>query len=55
MNVIKQFDGSTTMKELVKWVNFPRSSYYYKPSNNRKGIPPSTTTIKRDGTEVSNK
>jgi hypothetical protein len=42
------------MKELVKWVNFPRSSYYYKPSNKRKGIPPSTTTTKRDGTEVSN-
>jgi transposase InsO family protein len=42
------------MKELVKWVNFPRSSYYYKPTNNRKGIPASTTTTKRDGTIVSN-
>lgn len=54
MSVITQYHGSTTMKELVKWVNFPRSSYYYKPSNNRKGIPPSTTTTKKDGTEVSN-
>lgn len=54
MSVITQYHGSTTMKELVKWVNFPRSSYYYKPSNNRKGIAPSTTTTKRDGTKVSN-
>ena len=54
MSVITQYHGSTTMKELVKWVNFPRSSYYYKPSNNRKGIAPSTTTTKRDGTEISN-
>ena len=42
------------MKELIKWVNFPRSSYYYKPSHNRKGILPSTTPTKLNGTEVSN-
>jgi transposase InsO family protein len=54
MSVITQYQGTTTMKELVKWVNFPRSSYYYKPTNNRKGIPASTTTTKRDGTIVSN-
>jgi len=55
MNVITQYQGSTTKRELVKWVNFPRSSYYYKPSNNRKGISASTTTTKRDGTEISNR
>jgi hypothetical protein len=54
MSVITQYQGSTTMKELIKWVNFPRSSYYYKPSHNRKGILPSTTTAKINGTEVSN-
>jgi putative transposase len=55
MSVITQYHGSTTMKELVKCVKFPRSSYYYyKPSNNRKGIPPSTTTTKREDTKVSN-
>jgi putative transposase len=54
MSIITQYQGSTSMKELVKWVNFPRSTYYYKPSNNRKGIFPSTSTIKRDGTKVSN-
>jgi putative transposase len=54
MSVITQYQGYTTTRELVKWVNFPRSSYYYKPSHNRKGILPSTTTTKRDGTVVSN-
>jgi transposase InsO family protein len=54
MSVITQYQGNTTMKELVKWVSFPRSSYYYRPSHKRKGIPPSTTTTKIDGTEVSN-
>jgi putative transposase len=42
------------MKELAEWVNLPRISYYYKPSYNRKGIPPSTTTTKLNGTQVSN-
>jgi transposase InsO family protein len=42
------------MKDLARWVNLPRSSYYYKPSHKRKGILPSTTTAKRDGTQVSN-
>jgi transposase InsO family protein len=42
------------MNDLARWVNLPRSSYYYKPSHNRKGILPSTTTAKRDGTQVSN-
>jgi putative transposase len=54
MSIIAQYQGYTTTRELVKWVNFPRSSYYYKPSHNRKGIPPSTTTSKMDGTVISN-
>jgi len=54
MSVITQYQGSTSMKELAEWVNLPRSSYYYKPSHNRKGILPSTTTPKLNGTEVSN-
>lgn len=54
MSVISQYQGSASMKELAKWVNLPRSSYYYKPSDKRKGILPSTTTLKLNGTEVSN-
>jgi putative transposase len=54
MSIITQYQGHATTCEPVKWVNFPRSSYYYKTSHNRKGILPSTTTAKRDGTVVSN-
>jgi putative transposase len=54
MSVVTQYQGDVSINELVKWVGFPRSSYYYKPSHNRKGIPPSTTTIKQDRSIVSN-
>lgn len=54
MSVITQYQGHTATSELIKWVNLPRSSYYYKPSHNRKGILPSTTTNKLDGTVISN-
>jgi len=39
---------------LLNGLTFLGAAIIYKPSNNRKGIPPSTTTTKRDGTEVSN-
>lgn len=54
MSVVTQYQGHATTCQLVKWVDFPRSSYYYKPSHNRKGIPPSITTSKQDGSVVSN-
>ena len=54
MSIITQYQEYAATRDLVKWVDFPRSCYYYKPSHNRKGIPPSTTTIKQDGTIVSN-
>ena len=54
MSVIKQYQDHTTKAELFNWVDFPRSSYYYKPSNNRKGIAPITSAAKRDGTIFSN-
>jgi putative transposase len=54
MSVVVQYQNFTTKRELLKWVGFPASSYYYKPSHKRKGIVPSTTTTKEDGTIVSN-
>jgi len=42
------------MKQLCKWLSLPRSIYYYQPSGGKKGIPPSQTTRKRDGTCVMN-
>jgi len=54
MSIVTQYQGHATTCELVKWVDFSRSSYYYKPSHKRKGILPSTTTPKQDGSIVSN-
>lgn len=54
MNIVQQYQGSTSKSNLIKWVGFPRSNYYYKPSHERKGIAPSVTTTKQDGTVVDN-
>jgi putative transposase len=42
------------MKQLCNWLLLPRSIYYYHPSNEKKGILPSQTTHKLDGTIVTN-
>ncbi len=39
---------------MTQWADYPRSSWYYKPSNGKRGIQPSTHTRKRDGTLVKN-
>ena len=39
---------------LAEWTVFPRSSWYYKPSNGQRGIQPSTHTKMRDGAKVTN-
>ena len=55
MIVISKYQDYTTTSELIKWVSIPKSSYYYKPTDNRPGIPKSTTTVKNDGEVVTNK
>jgi transposase InsO family protein len=54
MSVVKQYKNDVPKQYLFKWVGLPRSNYYYAPSCGKKGVPTSTTTKKRDGTEVSN-
>jgi len=41
-------------QELLQWASVPRSSYYYKRSDGRRGRKPSTTTVNRDGELVDN-
>ncbi len=55
MRVISKYQDYTTTRELIQWVSIPKSSYYYKPTYNRPGIPKSTTTVKNDGEVVTNK
>lgn len=40
--------------DLCGWLSLPRSSSYYRPSGNRRGIKPSTHTPMQTGEQVSN-
>lgn len=39
---------------LFNWMYYPHSSWYYKSTNGRRGIKPSTHTHKSDGRIVTN-
>lgn len=39
---------------LLNWVGLSKSSWYYKPTNGKRGRKPSTHTLKKDGTVVAN-
>ena len=54
MSVAAQYKYDIPNHYLFKWEGLPRSNYYYLPSDGKMGIPVSTTTKKRDGTEASN-
>ena len=54
MSIVHQFQSEVSIVDLCSWTRLPRSVYYYRPSNGRKGVPPSTTTTKTDGTVVDN-
>ena len=38
----------------MRWVQLPKSTYNYKPSSKKRGIPPSSVTRKKDGSQVNN-
>ena len=54
MSVVRQFQPDASIEELCSWTLLPRSVYYYQPTNGRKGVPPSVTTTRTDGTVVDN-
>ncbi len=51
---MKQYQLHTRVNQLLKWIELPNSSFYYKPKTGRRGIPISTHTYKTDGTVHSN-
>lgn len=54
MSLVRDFQQKASIDELCRWIRLPRSVYYYQPTNGRKGIRPSVTTTKTDGTVVEN-
>src|SRR5690349_16014481 len=51
---MKQFKGQLPRKQLRQWLDLPRSVSYYQPQKGKPGAQPSQTTLKLDGTGVSN-
>ncbi len=52
--IINQYKEKTSVIALTSWVDYPRSSWYYKPTRRRRGISPGTHSQKTDGTKVPN-
>jgi hypothetical protein len=42
------------LSPLLTWMFYPQSSWYYKPTNGRRGIQPSTDTYRKNGEIVKN-
>ena len=52
--MIEQFKHRADQSGLCRWLSVPRSSHYYKPSNEKRGRKPSAYTAKADGSIVTN-
>jgi putative transposase len=52
--MVVQYNNQVPVKDLCRWMTLPRSNFYYQPSAGHRGFKPSVTTIKTDGSSVSN-
>lgn len=52
--IVSNYQASAPTTDLISWVNLPKSSFYYKPSDGKRGAKPSVFTIKQDGSSVEN-
>ena len=52
--MVQKYRHKIAVKELCIWIMLSRSSFYYKPSAEKRGLKPSSETVKSDGEIVSN-
>lgn len=52
--MVKQYNSKVTTTLLCQWVMLPKSVYYYPHREGKRGIKPSTHTLKQDGSMASN-
>ena len=52
--MIKHYQYTVKVKDLCQWIMLPRSNYYYQPTQGKRGFAASVTTLKMDGSCVSN-
>lgn len=53
--MVKQFSDKVEVMDLCTWACLPRSVYYYRNTNGKPGVKPSTHTLKLDGSRVENR
>jgi putative transposase len=49
-----KYEYWSDITRLCKWLEIPKSVYYYKPKHGKPGAKVSTHTHRRDGSVVSN-
>ena len=52
--LMKTYQEKIPVRQLCAWLKIPHSVYYYLPKAGKPGAKPSTHTMKKDGTLVSN-
>jgi transposase InsO family protein len=53
-DLCQSYRGRATQKELHNWLCVARSTGYYRSSGKKRGCKPSTHTLRKDGSRVSN-
>lgn len=52
--IVKEFAEKVSVQDLCPWVDLSRSVFYYHPTTGKPGAKPSTHTLMKDGTVVTN-
>jgi len=52
--MLLQYQQKASLNQLCNWMSLSRSSYYYKHSDEKRGLKPSDVTLKADGTVIPN-
>jgi transposase InsO family protein len=52
--MLEKYQDKAPVRDICRWIFLPRSSFYYKPLEGKKGSKPSIETLRKDGTIVPN-
>jgi len=52
--IVSNYQAVASVTDVLSWVGLPKSSFYYKNSDRKRGVKPSMVTLKQDGTIVDN-
>ena len=52
--VVDLYKDTVTVSQLYKWVSMSHSNYYYKVKPGKRGRKPTTYTLKKDNSVVTN-